>query len=54
MPDPTEWAQAITAGDLDVLQTIIRLVTEHEQITGRTITPQQLHDALSGRLRRTL
>lgn len=48
------WADAVAAGDREMLQTIIRLVTEHEQMTGRTMTPQQLADALSGRLRRDL
>lgn len=54
MPDPTDWAQAVTAGNLELLQTLIHLVTEHEQMTGRTITPTELLDALTGRLRRAL
>lgn len=53
MPDH-DWAAAVRAGDLEMLQTIIRLVTEHEQMSGRTMTPTELLDALTGRLRRDL
>ena len=38
----SNWSAALAAQDLDLLARIIRLVTDHEQCYGRTMTAQEL------------
>ncbi len=42
----TNWSDALATADLELLARIIRLVTEHEQCYGRTMTPEELKAAL--------